>query len=237
MKLKRLLAGFIAVAMTVGMIPTLVFADEAENGTKETAAVEATESKEEEKKKPEVKETKPAEEEKKELEKKAEPEEKPAESKAEEPAATEDKKEAEPAETEAPAETEEKQPAESKETEPAETEAKQPAESEDKAEPEAPAEKTPEETDSKTSKKAKVTIGTVVGISYVSLQNLEWTAYTGAADYTVLVENKEIDNKITSNKLLNVDKQLKRLSKRARLKNRQTEIIPLPFWHMTKTGF
>ncbi len=208
MKFKRLLAGFIAVAMTIGMIPALTFADEAENGTKETAAIEKSETKEEEKK-PAVKETKPAEE-KKEPEKKAEPEVKPAESKAEEPAEKEDKKAEEPAEkedkkeaeTETPAETEEKQPEESKETEPSD---KQPAESEDKAEPEAPAETAPEETekpdtvtgkipgdsDSSTPKKAPITIGKIEGIRLDESYNLKWNTYQGPVSYfyDVMLEN------------------------------------------------
>ena len=45
MKLKRLIAGLIAIAMTTAMMPALVFADEGENGSEQTepAAVETTE--------------------------------------------------------------------------------------------------------------------------------------------------------------------------------------------------
>ena len=55
MKLRRLLAGFVATAMTIGMIPALVLAEETGNEPAETEVVETTE-------KPTVKETeKPAE--------------------------------------------------------------------------------------------------------------------------------------------------------------------------------
>ena len=185
MKLKRLLAGFIAVAMTVTMIPTLVFADEAENGTKEPAAVEEPEAKEEEKK-PAAKETKPAEE-KKEPEKKEEPEEKPAESedkKAEEPAEKEDKKE-EPAETEAPTEPEEKQPAESKEAEPVE---KAPEETK-KPDTVTVTGKTTGESDSNAPKKAPITIGTIKDIGWPGFPEIAWNMYTGAEYYEVIIEN------------------------------------------------
>ena len=100
MKLKRLLAGFIAVAMTATMMPALVFADEAESGS-EPVAVEEPETKEEEKKpaekKPEAKEEKP--------EPKAEAKEEP---KAEEPAEedkADDSKEADKVKGEIPPET------------------------------------------------------------------------------------------------------------------------------------
>ena len=43
MRLKRLLAACVAVAMTVGMVPALVFADETASESEETAAVETTE--------------------------------------------------------------------------------------------------------------------------------------------------------------------------------------------------
>ncbi len=221
MKLKRLMAGLIAVAMTASMIPTLVFADEAESGTKEPAAVEETEAKEEEKK-PAAKETKPAEE-KKEPEKKAEPEEKPAESedkKAEEPAEKEDKKE-EPAETEAPAE--------SKEAEPAETE--------DKAEPEAPAEKTPEETekpaavtgkiprtsDSSNPKKAPITVKTITNVvmDYSGKATLKWDKVDGARDYSVVINT--IEEYPDDNKLENVSTIINTAIKEGRLRKSDTK--------------
>ncbi len=69
--LKRIFAGLIAVAITASMVPAMVFADEAENGTKETTAVEENETKEEEKK-PAAEDKKPAEEEKKSEDKKDE---------------------------------------------------------------------------------------------------------------------------------------------------------------------
>ena len=62
MNLKRLLAGFVAAAMTVGMIPALVFAEEGSNEPAETEVVETTESKAKETEKPaETKENEPAE--------------------------------------------------------------------------------------------------------------------------------------------------------------------------------
>ena len=178
MKLKRLLAGFIAVAMTAAMIPAMVFADESENAAEETTAVETTEAKEEEKKP----EEKPAESE----DKKAE------ESKAEEPAETEDKKAEEPAE--------------SKETEPAETEDKQPAESEDKTEPEQPAEtapeaeaeqpdtvtgKTPGESDSSDPKKAPIEVETITDIGWDGAGSLRWSQVPGATQYFVKINTIE----------------------------------------------
>ena len=48
MKLKRLLAGIVAAAMTVGMMSTLVLADEAENAPEETSVAQTTETKEKE---------------------------------------------------------------------------------------------------------------------------------------------------------------------------------------------
>ena len=112
MKLKRLLAGFVVMAMTAGMMSCLVFADESENEPKETTAVETTETEAEEKK-PAAKETKPAE------------EEKPAESKAEEPSETEGKQDEETAEPEkkAPEEASDKEAEEAEEKAP-ESEAK-----------------------------------------------------------------------------------------------------------------
>ena len=59
MKLKRLLAGLVAVAMTASMLPAVVFADEGENETKETAAIETTEPEKKETEKPAEKETEP----------------------------------------------------------------------------------------------------------------------------------------------------------------------------------
>ena len=87
MKLRRLLAGFVAAAMTIGMIPALVLADDTGNEPEETKVVEATEPEPNETAKPAVKETE------KPVEKETE------ETKAEEPAASE---------TASPAETEEK---------------------------------------------------------------------------------------------------------------------------------
>lgn len=189
MKLKRLLAGFIAVAMTAAMIPAMVFADESENAAEETTAVETTEAKEEEKKP----EEKPAESE----DKKAE------ESKAEEPAETEDKKAEEPAE--------------SKEAEPAETEDKEPSESEDKTEPEQPAEtapeaeaeqpdtvtgKTPGESDSSDPKKAPITVKTISNIVLNDSGSLTWDAVDGAVEYLVTINT--IDEYAYTNRLDNV---------------------------------
>ena len=99
MKAKRLLAGLVAVAMTMGMMSSLVLADESENAPEETSAVETTEPKEKEAKEPE--------------------ENKPSESSKEaDSSESEDKK---PAETTAPAESKKEEPSEPDETEPATT--------------------------------------------------------------------------------------------------------------------
>ena len=128
MKLKRFLSIFVAIAITVCMMSSLVLADEAEAAPEETAAVETSEPKE--------KETKKAE------------EKKPAETKATEP---EDTKPSEKAKETEPSEAEEKEPAEtSKEAEPSETE-KQPEETktEESSEPAETAETKPAETEEK----------------------------------------------------------------------------------------
>lgn len=134
MKAKRILAGFVAMAMTMGMMSSLVLADEAENAPEETSVVETTETKEKETKKPEEK--KPAET----KEADPEPEKKPDETvKETEPSEPEEKKPAETTETE-PAQPSEKGPAESKEEEPskpAETEPETSSVPTDEKEPEA----------------------------------------------------------------------------------------------------
>ncbi len=123
MKAKRILAGFVAMAMTMGMMSSLVLADEAENTPEETSVVETTEPKEKETKKPEEKkpsETKEAD---------PEPEKKPDETvKETEPSETEEKK---------PAETTETEPAQPSEKEPAETEPEQSSVPTEEKEPEA----------------------------------------------------------------------------------------------------
>lgn len=122
MKAKRILAGFVAMAMTMGMMSSLVLADEAENTPEETSVVETTEPKEKETKKPEEKkpsETKEAD---------PEPEKKPDETvKETEPSETEEKK---------PAETTETEPAQPSEKEPAETEPEQSSVPTEEKEPE-----------------------------------------------------------------------------------------------------
>ena len=116
MKLRRILAGVVAMAMTVSMMSSLVLADEADSAPEETAAAETAEPKEKEEKKPAAKETeKPA-------------EKKPAETKAAEP---EEKKQEETKAAE-PSESEEKEPAETKTEEPSEPAQTEPAETEDK---------------------------------------------------------------------------------------------------------
>ena len=113
MKIKRLLAVLISTALVVSMIPSFVFADEAEGETEETKVTETTV----EETKPTEKETEPSEPERKE---ETEPSEKePAETEASEPAA--------PAETD---ETKEAEPSEPAESEPSE------AEGEEKTDPE-----------------------------------------------------------------------------------------------------
>ena len=135
MKIKRLLALLIATAMTVGMIPSLVFARELDYEPEEQEVSESSEPAKEEETKPQVKETtKPQDEEpadtKEEEPKTEEPEEtkaeEPAETKGEEPSETQKD---EPVETkgEEPAETKEEEPAESKE-EPSETQGEEPSE-------------------------------------------------------------------------------------------------------------
>ena len=57
MKLRRLLAGFVAVSMTVGMMPAVVFAKGLDYEPEDTEAVETTEPETKETSKPEVKET------------------------------------------------------------------------------------------------------------------------------------------------------------------------------------
>lgn len=52
MKLKRLLAGLIAVAMTASMLPAVVFADESENEPEQTTAATTTEAEKKETEKP-----------------------------------------------------------------------------------------------------------------------------------------------------------------------------------------
>ena len=214
MKLKRLMAGLVAVAMTAAMMPAMVFADEAESGAKEPAAVEETEAKEEEKK-PAAKEAKPAEE-KKEPEKKAEPEEKPAES--------EDKKAEEP-KAEEPAETEDK-----KAEEPAETEDKKPVESEDKTEPEQPAEKAPEEakqpdtvtgkpsgeSDSSAPKKAPIVVKTITNIEFEGTPTLRWDKVDGATEYVVRINT--IEEWVNTNRLENTNTIINYAIKTGRLK-------------------
>ena len=51
MKYKRILASFIAMAMTMGIMSSLVLADETETAPEETSVVETTEPKEKETKK------------------------------------------------------------------------------------------------------------------------------------------------------------------------------------------
>ena len=111
MKAKRILASFIAMAMTMGMMSSLVLADESENAPEETSVVEATEPKEKETKKPEEK--------------------KPAETKAEEPAET---KAADPEEKK-PEDTTEAEPSQTGEAEPTESKKEEPSEP-DETEPE-----------------------------------------------------------------------------------------------------
>ena len=101
MKAKRIFAGLVALAMTMGMMSSLVLADETENAPEETGVVETTEPKEKETKKPEEK--------KPEETKTAEPEEK-------EPSET--SKEVEPSE---PEETEPSETGKEEPSEPAQT--------------------------------------------------------------------------------------------------------------------
>ena len=192
MKLKRLLAGFVALAMTATMIPAMVFADESENKTEETTAVETTEAKEEKKKpaekKPEAKEEKP-EAKAEEPEKKEEPEEKPAESKTEDkqPAETENKKEADPADPE------DKKTEEPKATEPAESEdkkAEEPAEApEETKQPDTVTGKVPGDSDSSYPKKAPIKIEDIADIYFFG-NSIVWTFMSGVDHYDVTIQDK-----------------------------------------------
>ena len=113
MKLKRLLAAFITVALAVSVLPSNVLASGSEQEPEETQTVVTSEPEEKETAAPSVKET----------EKPAEPEEKePAETKETEPSETEASEPSESSETEAsePAGQEDKAPAETGKTETAE---------------------------------------------------------------------------------------------------------------------
>ena len=114
--------------MTVGMIPSLVFARELDYEPEDPEVAESSEPEKEEETKPQVKETEKSKDEEPADTKAEEPKtEEPEEPKAEEPA---EAKEEEPAESkeEVPAETKEEQPAESKPEEPSETQGEEPAE-------------------------------------------------------------------------------------------------------------
>ena len=105
MKMRRIFAGVIAMAMTMGMMSSLVIADEADNTPEETSVVETTETKEKVTKKQE--ENKPAETVK---------ETTPAESEDEKPVETAETKAPQPKETE-PSVSKKEEPAEPTETE------------------------------------------------------------------------------------------------------------------------
>jgi len=112
MKIKRLLAVLISTALVVSMIPSFVFADEAEGETEETKVTETT-----------VEETKPSEKETESSEPEREEETEPTESEPDAPAEGDEAKETTPAESE---ETKGPQPSEEsadpEETEPETTE-------------------------------------------------------------------------------------------------------------------
>ena len=168
MSIKRLMALLVAAAMTVGMIPTFVFAKDFDYEPDGKEAVESSEAGEEEESKPEVKEpSKPKAE-----EPAGKKDEEPEEPKTEETEEPEDKKPAEP-KTEEPSESEDEKTAESKNEEPTESKGEEPAES-DSGEPadakdeepagtegEDPAEDVPEEDETISEeelKKIKVTV-------------------------------------------------------------------------------
>ena len=144
MKLKRLVAIFLVMTMTIGATPSLVFADENDGTPNETKVVESSEP--EEKKPAKPAETKPAE--TKPAETKPQ-ETKPAETKPAETTVKETEKpeETKPAETTA-AETAKPEPEEPAET--AETEKEIP----ETTEPSETGEKAPEETDAERSPKS-----------------------------------------------------------------------------------
>ena len=161
MSIKRLMALLVAAAMTVGMIPTFVFAKGFDYEPDGKEAVESSEAGEEEESKPEVKEPskpkaeepagkKDEEPEKPKTEESKEPEaEKPADPKTEEPSESKDEETAEskgeePAESkgEEPAESDSREPADAKEEEPSEAKGEEPSESGNES---APEEKIPED--------------------------------------------------------------------------------------------
>lgn len=166
MSIKRLMALLVAAAMTVGMIPTFVFAKGFDYEPDGKEAVESSEAEEEESK-PEVKETstsKPKAEEPAEK-KDEEPEEpKTEETKESEDKKPEDKKPEEP-KTQEPSESKDEETAESKVEEPAESDSGEPADAKDEepagTEGEDPAEDVPEEDETISEeelKKIKVTV-------------------------------------------------------------------------------
>lgn len=167
MSFKRLMALLVAAAMTVGMIPTFVFAKGFDYEPDGKEAVESSEAEEEESK-PEVKEPSKPKAEEPAGKKDEEPEEpkteesekseaeKPAESKTEEPSESKDEK---------PAESKDEEPTESKGEEPAESDSGEPADARDEepagTEGEEPAEDVPEEDETISEeelKKIKVTV-------------------------------------------------------------------------------
>ena len=147
MKIKRLIALLVATAMTVGMIPSLVFAKELDYEPEEQEVAESSEPEKEEETKPEVKETtKPKAEEPDETKGKE-----PAGSKGEEPAETtagepDETKAEEPEQTQGgePDETKGEEPAETQGEEPEQTQGEEPSETQGE-EPETSGEPIPED--------------------------------------------------------------------------------------------
>lgn len=179
MKTKRILASFIAMAMTMGMMSSLVLADESENAPEETSVVETTEPKEKEAKEPEKN--------------------KPSESSKEaDSSESEDKK---PAETTAPAESKKEEPSEPDETEPEQS--SKPIEEDEPSTTVAPEERGKEDSHSvppKNEQASTVTISTV-SITIDAPQIGEKPDYTaefpsGANYYSEAFSNEYYDNYI-----------------------------------------
>ena len=148
MKVKRILAGFVAMAMTASMMSALVFADETEDKAEETTVEQTAETKAKETEKPAVKET----EETKETTKETKPS--ATEVETEETKEAEETKETEatePAATE-PSESSEEGDKEPTQTEPSETEPEQTETAEPEEAEKAEDTKLPEVSDNRASK-------------------------------------------------------------------------------------
>lgn len=171
MKFKRLIAVLLSMALIVGMIPTLVFADESQPEPAETSAAQTTESKETE-------ETKESKEKETEATKVAEP------------------SESKETETEEPSESSEKA---TEETKPAES-SPETSEAEESKESDAVKGKMPEETQSVGKKNAKINISGETKLSELVANGLskdDWIVIEG--DTTLVIDTDCEVYKVASN--------------------------------------